>query len=134
MKKMKRFKQGSGAQVVGSPSRGASADAVRGMLPETTVDGQDWGEWAREWREDPGGKADRLVKQWEAESSERGESAGREFQVPLKMCFPAQFSRFVWPYLVLLLMIMVCSHEGDDGVFTSAHFSRKSGPRSKQTG
>lgn len=45
------------------------------------MDGQDWGEWAREWREDPGGKADRLVKQWEAESGERGESAGREFQV-----------------------------------------------------
>lgn len=53
------------------------------MLPETTVDGQDWGEWAREWREDPGGKADRLVKQWEAESGEGGESAGREFQVLL---------------------------------------------------
>lgn len=88
---MKRFKQGSGAQVVASPSRGASVDAVPGMLPETTVDGQDWGEWAREWREDPGGKADRLVKQWEAESGEGAESAGRDFQVPLKNVSPGEF-------------------------------------------
>ena len=78
------FKQGSGATGVVSPAGGVSIDAVPGMLPEKTVDGQDWGEWAREWREAPGGKADRLVKQWEAESDDGGESAGREFQVLLQ--------------------------------------------------
>ena len=44
--------------------------AVPGQLPEKTRDGQDWAEWAREWREDPQGKADRLVGQWEAEAKE----------------------------------------------------------------
>ncbi|CAM9524380.1 unnamed protein product [Ectocarpus sp. 13 AM-2016] len=51
--------------------RGAGSDgfgSVPGKLPEKTRDGQDWAEWAREWREDPEGKADRLVSQWDAEA------------------------------------------------------------------
>ncbi|CAN0104763.1 unnamed protein product [Ectocarpus sp. 8 AP-2014] len=51
--------------------RGAGSDgfgSVPGQLPEKTRDGQDWAEWAREWREDPEGKADRLVSQWDAEA------------------------------------------------------------------
>lgn len=42
--------------------------SVPGQLPEKTRDGQDWAEWAKEWREDPQGKADRLVSQWDAEA------------------------------------------------------------------
>lgn len=48
-----------------------------GQLPEKTRDGQDWAEWAREWREDPQGKADRLVGQWEADAKEAGGSQVR---------------------------------------------------------
>lgn len=51
--------------------RGAGSDgfgSVPGQLPVKTRDGQDWAEWAREWREDPEGKADRLVSQWDAEA------------------------------------------------------------------
>ncbi|CAM9325151.1 unnamed protein product [Ectocarpus sp. 12 AP-2014] len=63
--------------------RGAGSDgfgSVPGQLPEKTRDGQDWAEWAREWREDPEGKADRLVSQWDAEAKAnegRGSQDGR---------------------------------------------------------
>lgn len=60
---------------------GEGVGAVPGQLPEKTRDGQDWAEWAREWREDPQGKADRLVGQWEAEAKETGGSqVGRRGQ------------------------------------------------------
>lgn len=53
---------------------GDGVGSVPGQLPEKTRDGQDWAEWAREWREDPQGKADRLVDQWEAEAKANGGS------------------------------------------------------------
>lgn len=60
----------SEGRAVTPPRRGDGVDDLPpGQLPEQTVDGQDWGEWAREWRTDPEGKANRLVKQWETESN-----------------------------------------------------------------
>lgn len=51
---------------------GAGVGSIPGQLPERTRDGQDWAEWAKEWREDPQGKADRLVGQWDAEAKASG--------------------------------------------------------------
>lgn len=48
---------------------------VPGVLPSTAPGGQDWADWAREWKEDPAGKADRLLKQWERESAETKQDA-----------------------------------------------------------
>lgn len=65
--------------------RGAGSDgfgSVPGQLPEKTRDGQDWAEWAREWREDPQGKADRLVSQWDAEAK-ANESGGSQVGISL---------------------------------------------------
>eukprot|EP00903_Cladosiphon_okamuranus_P021499 g19764.t1 len=56
---------------------GEGVGPVPGQLPEKTRDGQTWAEWAREWRENPQGKADRLMDQWEAESEEPGGSQKR---------------------------------------------------------
>ncbi|CAN0104749.1 unnamed protein product [Scytosiphon promiscuus] len=66
----------------GRKARGGLGDDVvgasPGQLPEKTRDGQDWAEWAREWREDPQGKADRLVEQWDAESKASGRASSQE--------------------------------------------------------
>lgn len=56
----------------GKRTRGGSVgddgvSSVPGQLPD-----KDWAAWAREWREDPQGKADRLVEQWDAESKANG--------------------------------------------------------------
>jgi len=59
----RKARPGAGGEGVGS---------VPGQLPERTRDGQDWAEWAKEWREDPQGKADRLVDQWDAEAQASG--------------------------------------------------------------
>lgn len=65
------------ASLQGKRARVDAVGAIPGQLPEKTRDGQDWAEWAKEWREDPQGKADRLVAQWDKESKVNGNSQVR---------------------------------------------------------
>lgn len=72
-------------------------------MPETTADGQDWAEWAKEWRTDPSGKADRLIKQWDVEHERRERKKGKSKK-------KAWVTIPLWVYLfVSLTGFLLCS-------------------------